>query len=216
MLLTWNAHVEERDIEYFSCERMNIHEYILLFLSFPQKRKFDFPLKTTTYNVLVEQHLRKRRKYRERKYLWQKDLNFTYPKSRRSLTFSHNAHKNRTMRRYIYRWNRGTKLVKLSTQFRWHQEAKVSHRENKITPFREIRRTRFRISFFHIFRGTRKSLTRFDAGRNKASGVRGEESQRQYLPRVPCSVFEVTRSFRKIRLSLINKPIHHPTTWKIF
>lgn len=86
--------------------RMDIHEYILLFLSFLQKRKFEFPLKTTTYNVLVEQHLRKRRKYRERKYLWQKDLNFTYPKSRRSLTFPHNARKNRTSDAiyiYIYR-----------------------------------------------------------------------------------------------------------------
>lgn len=37
----------ERDIEYFSCERMDIHEYILLFLSFLEKRKFDFPLKRT-------------------------------------------------------------------------------------------------------------------------------------------------------------------------
>lgn len=84
-------------------------------------------------------------------------------KSRRSLTiFTQCAQESNYATLYIRR-NRGTKLVKLSTQFRWHKEAKVSYRENKIVPFPEIRRTRFRISFFHIFRETGKSLTQFDA-----------------------------------------------------
>lgn len=198
----------------------DIHEYILLFLSFLQKRKFDFPLKRTTYDVLVEQHLRKTRKYRERKYLWQKDLNFTYPKSRRSLTFPHNARKNRTMWRYIYRWNCGTKLVKLSTQFRWHEEAKVSHRENKITPFWEIRRTRFRIFILSYFSRNEKNL--LHTIRSRDAIKRAEFAAKNSSVEISSGggpMFGIrsdTRSFRKIRLSLINKPIHHPMTRKIF
>lgn len=69
----------ERDIspvnEWIS---MNIFYYFYRF-----SKKFDFRLKRTTLYVLVEQHLRKRRKYRKERYLWQKkELKFYLSESR--------------------------------------------------------------------------------------------------------------------------------------
>lgn len=184
MLLTWNARVILNIPSVNKWTSMNIFHHL------SRKWKFDFPLKgAITYNRSVEKSILREGKNIERGNTFGKRT--VLIRSRSSIAYisiqctqeSNYVTLYIDVCIYIYRWNRETKLVKLSTQSRWHKEAKVSDRENKIAPFPEIPENP--IPGFHsfiFFRETEKSLIRFDAKRNKASRVRGEESQRQYLP----------------------------------